>query len=493
MGLDRKSTLIIDNTQRAFDAGYDKGKAEGGGITPSGTFYINQNGTYDVTQYEKANVDVAVQPKLQEKVATENGIVLPDSEYDGLSKVTVNVGEAGPSVNGYDIATMQKFLDARGKISYLYYQDMNGSKMTSIKDEDLLWLSQVDLSRFAYADYMFGDVESQYWTQIPLFDTSNVQTMRYMFASAQNASSNANPIFIPNFDTAKVTSMENMFYYRKLRNFPSLNYASAGTVNSMFSRATFPENTTIPLLRFPSALSTSFIFKGTNIVACEGIVATHTSNGGFSEVFDGCVSLTRVGNIISGGYSPTLYRLFRDCKKLVSVGTLPSNATNFSSTFDGCESLAIPIRCITTSATNLSYMFRNCYVIDTVEINARSATNVSNIFSGCKALTNLIVKNIKVSLQVGSGTSYGHLLTVDSLVGLCYELRDTGSSKTLTVGTANLEKLATVYVKEIEITDDMRAEDDLIDEKLPFVRCESTDEGATLITDYIQFKNWKVA
>ena len=33
----------------------------------------------------------AVNPTLQEKVATENGEVLPDEGYDGLSKVIVNV------------------------------------------------------------------------------------------------------------------------------------------------------------------------------------------------------------------------------------------------------------------------------------------------------------------------------------------------------------------------------------------------------------------
>jgi len=103
------------------------------------------------------------------------------------------------------------------------------------------------------------------------------------------------------------------------------------------------------------------------------------------------------------------------------------------------------------------------------------------------------LRNIKTNLQVGSGTSYGHLLTVDSLIHLIKELRDTGFSKTLTIGSANLEKLANVYVRTIDITDEMRAEDDLIDEKLPFVVCESTDEGCMLIKDYVNFKNWKLA
>jgi hypothetical protein len=64
--------------------------------------------------------------------------------------------------------------------------------------------------------------------------------------------------------------------------------------------------------------------------------------------------------------------------------------------------------------------------------------------------------------------------------------------------------LETVYVKSIAITDAVRERfeimegvvienDDLIDEKLPFVVCEPTDEGATLITEYVLLKNWQVA
>ena len=104
------------------------------------------------------------------------------------------------------------------------------------------------------------------------------------------------------------------------------------------------------------------------------------------------------------------------------------------------------------------------------------------MFNGCANLTNLDLRNIKVSLQIGSGTSWGHLLIVDSLVNTIKELVTQTSYKTLTMGTANREKIANLYCKIIDNTDP----------KKTMELCESTEEGAMTLTDYAQLKKWNI-
>ena len=70
-----------------------------GGITPSGTISITENGTVDVSQYANAEVNVSTTPSIQSKSVTytANGTatITPDDGYDGLSSVDVTVDVSG--------------------------------------------------------------------------------------------------------------------------------------------------------------------------------------------------------------------------------------------------------------------------------------------------------------------------------------------------------------------------------------------------------------
>lgn len=373
-------------------------------------------------------------------------------------------------------------------------------------------------------------------TLIHNLQTDKVTSMFRMFSDCENLTS------VFNMNTSNVVNMAQMFYNCKsLTTMPDVDMRSAENTSQMFRNCkALTGNIGVDL---PSATDTSLMFN-----SCSGpneIKLTRTnkietaermfSNSGVKnvtfddlsslinalEMFNGCETLVSV--LLPNTISLTnMLGMFQNCKALKAMPELvtdsvtsmyrafygsgivevrteynTSQTTNMGLMFEKSTLLkTFETKWNTTKVSDFAAMFRDCTSLETVKnLDVRSGVMYNalmQMFNYCSKLTTLEIKNIRATLQIGSGTSYGHLLTLDSLIGIIGELIDTGSMLTLTVGTANLEKLANVYVKTITITDEMRAEDEFIDSKLPFEVCESTDEGATLITNYVGEKHWQL-
>lgn len=85
LNISEKLQTIAENVQRVYDAGVKNGG--GGGITPSGSIAITENGTYDVTEYAEAVVDVPAHQPTGSITITENGT----HNVGGYAEAVVNV------------------------------------------------------------------------------------------------------------------------------------------------------------------------------------------------------------------------------------------------------------------------------------------------------------------------------------------------------------------------------------------------------------------
>ena len=253
---------------------------------------------------------------------------------------------------------------------------------------------------------------------------------------------------LPNLNTSKVTDMSYLVGFgdswadnriQQLKEFPPLDTSNVTNMSYMFAQC--GKLKTIPFLNTSNVISMSYMFQN-------------------------CVELESLPDLDYSKVTSAKY-LFEQCKLLeeINIGMI-------------------------TPYSSVARMFTGCTNLKTINgtIDLINVSDTTYIFNDCTNLTYLNLVNIKVDIRIGSGTLYGHLLTLDSLINTCKECIKQSSNKKLTMGSANLEKIANVYVKFTDPTQTEIASG----EKGDVVVCESTDEGAMTMETYMTLKNWQI-
>ena len=288
-------------------------------IIPSGELDITENGTYDVTNYVNANVNIP-EKQLGIKTITSNGTYkATDDDLDGYSEV--EVATSGVDINEYLSDTITKGDYAVG-----------GWIKTIKKIRSPLTIEGTD------AAYMF---HRYLLNELPQLDTSKVTNMNYMFSSCTNLTT------IPQIDTSNVTNMSSMFNYcPNLTTIPQIDTSNVTNMNSMFYNC--PNLTTMPQIDTSNVTNMGYMFGScTNLTTIPQLDTSNVTN--MSYMFNGCDNLTTIPQL-NGEKLTSVAGTFGNCKSLenfngiINLGqayltTQSANYSNYKLNLSACTNL----------------------------------------------------------------------------------------------------------------------------------------------------------
>lgn len=243
----------------------------------------------------------------------------------------------------------------------LTYENSDWSLLLGYATSSLVEVVAANTSGVTNMNALF---ESSNLTTLPLFDTSNVRDMGYMFENCRLLTT------LPALDTSNVRNMSHMLYLcPSLSSLPMLDTSNVTDMSYMLDQSDYTGNnalTTMPLWDMSSVTTTEYMFHNCTALATVPLL-----------------DLSSVVNMRS---------MFNLCSGLPSVPTFDtSSATNMNSMFNQCSSLtAIPLF-DTADVTDVNAMFSGCVNVQSgalalyTQLSSQTVppTNYSYCFNHC--------------------------------------------------------------------------------------------------------------
>ena len=304
-----------------------------------------------------------------------------------------------------------------------------------------LWLDHTDKTAYYYAEpenvYLNTDSSKMFYVStseqklrnildmnLSNFDTSQVKSMKWMFACIPNLTT----LNLSSFYTSKVTDMSHMFY--NMSNLISLNLSNFNTSNvwnmySMFSD--MPNLTTLNLSSFDTSKVTdmSYMFYGMS-----NLISLNLSNFNTSHVtnmecmFYGMSSLTSL-NISNFNTSrvTNMDSMFASMSNLTSLNLSnfdTSWVTDMSGMFSSMSNLTtLNLSSFNTAnVTDMSAMFAglpNLATLDLSSFDTSNVTDMSGMFYEASNLSVLNLSNFNTSRVTNMEAMFYNMVSLTSL------------------------------------------------------------------------------
>ena len=447
------------NVDKGYGDGLNSSKSQG---VEKLDVELTENGTYDYKPkgygYNSVHIDVNT-PEIhnQEKSITisENGqtSVVPDEEYTGLNKVSVNVDvhpterlERTYTENGvYEIdgeyaggEISVKTLGPESVIQYMYlkpYADEEGLKRLGWTADDiylykynhLILPEHVEDGSLIMSDDEIqmnlnactnADNYKKYYKEITFIPKNPDYLYPQSFVGCHKLKSIPEGLDVSNMtggvQFSNCYSLETLPYIntKKWKNGsyrePDGTYGG-NTMGGWFNNndGTFFMCSSLkyidPRNDFTEITNAKYMFRG-----CYNLQFFHFDMPlvkDTSKMFYDCSALQSVCGDFSA--STNFSSMFSSCHALTSVPALDtSNGTDFSSMFYNCSALTSVPELNTSNGTNFRSMFSTCYALTSVpELNTSKGTDFSSMFRGCDALTSVS------ALDTSNGLKFSYMFS----------------------------------------------------------------------------------